>query len=91
MRVRCIERQQIKHKIFWEKIPDRSSCYYDKNFRISRIKKPNKVFIVVLAMYSFYLTSCDIESVYYRVSNKSSPCLLIFDFSFTHDSCPAFS
>ena len=58
---------------------------------MSGIKKPNKVFIIVLAMYSSYLTSCDIESVYYRVSDKSSPHLLIFDFSSTHDSCPAFS
>ena len=36
-------------------------------------------------MYSSDLTSCDRQSVYYRVSNKRSPHLLIFD------SCPVFS
>ena len=91
IKVRWLERWQIKHKIFWEKIRDRSWCYYDKIFSISGIKKSNKVFIIVLAMYSSYLPSFDIQSVYYRVSNKSFPHLLILDFFSTHDSCPAFS
>ena len=42
-------------------------------------------------MYSSYLTFCDIQLFYYRVSNKRSPRLLIFDFFSTHDSCPTFS
>ena len=80
IKVRWLERRQIKHKTFWLKIRDRSWCYCDKIFSISGIKKSNKVFIIILAIYSSYLTSCDIQSVYYRVSNKRSPRLLIFDF-----------
>ena len=42
-------------------------------------------------MHSSYLTFCDIQLFYYRVSNKRSPRLLIFDFFSTHDSCATFS
>ena len=50
IKLRWLERRQVKHKICWEKVRYRFWRYYDKKFSISGIKKSNKVFIKVLAM-----------------------------------------